>query len=101
MKTTSYLTPGYDPKLAAKIRKTHPGQAHWAGSGPSGATCGDCVHLGYYRKHVNFNGDATHTQWTGGCAEFHRLTGKHGPVIRQCAEACRHFRRRDDKDWNS
>jgi hypothetical protein len=50
MMKTNYLTPGYAPELAAQIRKTRPGQAHWASTGPVGATCGECVHLGYYRS---------------------------------------------------
>jgi hypothetical protein len=37
-----YLT-STNPELEALVRGTHPGQAHWAGSGPAGKTCAGCV----------------------------------------------------------
>jgi hypothetical protein len=90
-----YLADGYSPELVAQIQKSHQGQAHFAGTGPFAATCGDCVHLGYYRQVHNGAGDTIRTQRVGGCAEFHRLTGKHGPAVPRHAEACRYFRRND------
>jgi hypothetical protein len=37
------LTQGHSPEDAARIAATHPGQAHWAGSGPPGRTCHECI----------------------------------------------------------
>lgn len=34
-----------NPQLDAMISDTIPGMAHWAGSGPPGATCGKCAFL--------------------------------------------------------
>jgi hypothetical protein len=47
--------------LAAQIRATPAGMATWAGTGPSGRTCGQCRH---------FNETAPRQGW---CAEFARL----------------------------
>lgn len=38
-----YLTQP-DQDLAAKVRATIPGMAHWAGTGPRYKTCGECEH---------------------------------------------------------
>jgi sarcosine oxidase delta subunit len=75
----------------AQMRATYPGQAHWAGSGPSGKTCGDCACLGYYKQRRNARGDIIRSEHTGGCRRFFELTGNHGPVIPASAGACRHF----------
>ena len=88
---TFHLTPGYAPNLEAQMRATRPGQAHWAGSGPPGTTCGECAHLGYFRKHQNGSGDTVRTHRVGGCAKFHELTQKHGPAVAKGAPACKYF----------
>ena len=94
MKTTSHLTAGHAPELARQISRTREGQAHFAGTGPFGATCGECVYLGYWRQRRNRSGDVAKTERTGGCEKFHQLTGKHGPVVPPGTDACRYFQRR-------
>jgi hypothetical protein len=79
------------PEFDRKVAKTREGQAHFAGTGPDGATCGACHHLGYWRAVYNRVGDAIRTTKHGGCAQFHNLTGKHGPVIPETTDACRYF----------
>jgi len=95
MKTTSHLTAGYAPELARQINRSREGQAHFAGTGPFGATCGECVYLGYWRQRRNRSGDVAKTERTGGCEKFHQLTGKHGPVVPPGTDACRYFQRRE------
>jgi len=95
VKNISHLTEGYPAELAEQIRKTYPGQAHFAGTGPVACTCGQCAHHGYYRVTRNDYGDAVKTTKTPACAEFWRLTGKHGPAVPRNAEACKYFQRRD------
>jgi hypothetical protein len=90
-RASSYLTAGYEPTLAAQMRATHSGQAHWAGSGPSGKTCGDCCCLGYFKQRRNASGDNIRSEHTGGCRRYFELTGHHGPVVPANAGACRHF----------
>jgi hypothetical protein len=95
MKNASYLTAGHGPELTAQIRKTRPGQAHFAATGPFAATCGDCAFLGYYKRIQNKSGDTIRTKRVGGCAEFYRLTNRHGPPAPGNADACKYFKRRE------
>jgi hypothetical protein len=95
MRNTPHLTPGHDPVLASQIRRTRAGMAHWAGSGPAGATCGECVFLGYWKKILSASGDTLQSQRVSGCQKFRELTGKHGAVVPPSSEACRHFQRRE------
>ena len=72
-------------------RRTAPGMAFWAGSGPAGRTCGDCIHLGYWASRLNKCGTPIGTRRSKGCAKFHALTGTHGPAINQYLWACKYF----------
>jgi hypothetical protein len=89
-----YLT-SINPALDRQVANTYPGQAHWAGTGPDGATCKECAFLGYWVKVYNRAGDRVNTRKSAGCAVFHRLTGKHGPAVPDHAFACRHFESAD------
>jgi hypothetical protein len=84
MRLTPYLTPGYDEIITYQIRATRPGQAHFANTGPFGATCKECVFYGYFRKFLNDSGDTVGTKYRSGCAKYLQLTGKHGPLL--CVE---------------
>jgi hypothetical protein len=79
-----------------QIHSTHRGQAYLASTGPFGATCGDCVFLGYYQQHRNKSGDTTHAVYRGGCHKFYELTNKHGPIVPANASACRYFERKTE-----
>jgi hypothetical protein len=94
MKTSPFLTTGYSPELTRQIRQTREGQAHFAGTGPFGATCGECVFLGYWKQIRSARDDTVKTQRVGGCEKFYQLTGKHGPAVPQGTEACRYFQRK-------
>jgi hypothetical protein len=41
-KVWDYLTEP-NPELAALVKATPPGMAHWAGTGPAGKVCRDCA----------------------------------------------------------
>ena len=60
MKLNPYLKT-VDPELDRQVRQTYAGQAHWAGTGPQGATCGKCSH---------WSGGAYSS--SGSCREFLR-----------------------------
>jgi hypothetical protein len=96
MQNHPYLTPGYSPELVSQIRRTVPGMAHWAGSGPADATCGKCVHLEYEKRTYNDSGDVIRVVRSSGCAKFHELAGKHGPPVPPSCAACRYFEKRTD-----
>jgi len=93
---SSSLTRGHSAELDHQIRTTHAGQAHFANTGPFGATCGECVFLGYHQKHFSKAGDLVRATHRGGCEKFYQLTNKHGPIVPAHAAACRYFERRED-----
>src|SRR6478672_5354061 len=98
MKTNPFLTTGHEPELAQQIQRTREGQAHFAGTGPFGATCGECEHLGYWRQRRSRSGEIIKTERVGGCAQTFKLTGKQGAVIPPATSACRYFARREPVD---
>jgi hypothetical protein len=95
MHNTPNLTPGYEPKLADQIARTAPGMAHFAGSGPPGATCVECRFYQYWAQHRNKAGEIIRTELRrNACGKYHDLTNKHGPAIPHTMPACRHFETR-------
>ena len=90
MENEPNLTSGFTPDLSRCIQQSVPGMAHFAGTGPAGATCKTCAHLGYERLTPSLL--AKHF---GGCAKFRKLTGRHGPrAIPPSTPACRYFEQR-------
>jgi hypothetical protein len=68
-----------NPALEAAYRATPPGMAHWAGSGPVGRTCGQCLYLvGHKRKHHR-------------CYKYFQLMGRWSGEIARVTASCRHF----------
>lgn len=63
-------------------RRTAPGMAHFAGSGPAGKHCKDCAF---------FERDAT-------CQKFKELMGRKGPSISGWQLSCRYFEARAKDD---
>src|SRR5262249_12996261 len=76
------------------INTTHVGQAHWANTGPFGATCGECAFLGYFRQYTNKSGDNTKAIHHGVCEKFFQLTNKHSATVTTHAAAYRYFETR-------
>ena len=95
MKTTLHFTAGYSPELTTQIRRSREGQAHFAGTGPFAATCGECAFLGYWKQVRSAGGDTVKSLRVGGCEKFFQLTGKHGAVVPPRTDACRYFQRRE------
>jgi hypothetical protein len=91
---SSYLTRGHSAILDQQINSTHEGQAHFGNTGPFGATCGDCIFLGYHQNRRNKAGDSIGATYRGGCHKFYELTNKHGPIVPANASACKYFERK-------
>jgi hypothetical protein len=73
-----HLTRAYGEDVERRIDLTHRGQAHWAGTGPEGATCASC------RLLVQRRGGK------GRCLQFTRLMrGREGPLIPATAASCK------------
>lgn len=84
-----------DPALEEKRRRTQPGMAHWAGSGPPRRTCRECKHWsgcgserGYYARKGMYGG----TIKPRSC-EKHRdlMQGNVGPGVPHDTAACKYF----------
>jgi hypothetical protein len=88
------MTQAHPPELVQQIRNTAPGQAHWAGTGPAGMTCGQCQHWTYWRQIRNRVGDIVRTEQHKGCGKYEQLTDIKGPQINPPLFACRHFQAR-------
>ena len=94
---TAHLTHGFAPELErSKLLRSRPGMAHFAATGPFGATCGDCRFLGYWKQHRNGSDEIIRTSRAKGCGEFHRLTGRHGAALPEHTEACKYFQRKEE-----
>jgi hypothetical protein len=77
----------------------HRGMAYFPGTGPAGENCGRCQHYGVWRK-ANEGTNYERLYWSGACAQFKRLTGKHGPPIGRENSACKYFEGKRKKDEN-
>ncbi len=81
-----------DPELTRKARATWPGMAHFAGTGPKGRTCRECIywdHLPYeYRSKTGRYGGLIKP---ARCRKYRELTREQGAPVPYHAFACRHF----------
>lgn len=74
-----------------------PGMAFFAGTGPAGATCGLCKHRGYFRQSARGSFDkrtnsTVHKSYrVTKCAQFKRMTGRHGSDVDADYAACKYF----------
>lgn len=93
-----HLTRGHDNRMSTLIRNTENGMAHWAGTGPDGKTCREClsfVDRGHYSGADKFK---AHTLKPGPCHKFKTLMSrkKFGPEISPKNMACRFFEQHED-----
>ncbi|WP_315749581.1 MULTISPECIES: hypothetical protein [unclassified Bradyrhizobium] len=89
---SDYLTAAPPDQIA---RATHPGMAHFAGSGPALKTCRDCRFWehdhDYYSRRSKHHGRIRPAR----CRKFRQLTNEVGAPIPDDAAACRHFEEAD------
>lgn len=77
------------------------GMAFFAGSGPTGKTCGDCKHRGYMRESRNGKWNASLQQIVHRasrvmkCAMFKKMSGRHGADIDADYPCCKYFEPKD------
>lgn len=75
-----------NPELAKLIKQTPDGMAHWAGTGPSDKTCGQCKHLGAVYPH------AGKTKYLSRCQLYQRrANGRVGGKLPPNTPACKYF----------
>ena len=86
---TSHLTV-LDPVLEKHIAVTPPGMAHWAGTGPDGTSCRQCLFFasnGYYSANSK-HGD---TLKPSPCKQYQKMMNRIGPPIRYETASCKYF----------
>ena len=84
MKVGLDLTSLHNTKFDEQLAASYEGQAHFAGTGPTGARCRGCSHWG---------DGARARALTKPCLKFQSMTGKSKPVPGS-ALACRYFEKR-------
>lgn len=73
-------------------RKTFPGQAHLAGSGPEGKTCRECrLFSNEGRYSANSAKHPPNSLKPGHCRKYTVLMKRQGAKFPHSARACRHF----------
>lgn len=73
------------------VGNTHPGMAHFAGTGPDNRTCRECCEwhqLGYYAASNKKHGP---TLKPGGCRKYAELMKKEVQKVPHSASVCRWF----------
>jgi hypothetical protein len=73
-------------------RATHPGMAHFAGTGPHGKTCRECS----FWAHTQYDYRSKNGKYAGeikpaSCKKFRALMHEEGPQIPHMAAACKYF----------
>ena len=82
------LTNMFDEDSERGLRKTPPGMAYWAGTGPTGNKCRDCVHFsGKEGKKGTCEKTVNYLQ-----VQKSRVKAQKFP-----ADACKYFHRGDDR----
>lgn len=97
MKQELHFTRVYDAKTEAALSKTHAGQAHFAGTGPDGKSCRQCVHwafAGHYAIRSHHGGALKPAP----CGQFKRMMNAAGAPVPAKAKACRFFSELEDAE---
>jgi hypothetical protein len=85
----SKLTPVHEPALRSQIETSYCGMAHFAGTGPEGATCRQCAHWSSESGHYKRDDGVLKPRR---CRRFASLNGgSAGDGVPHFALACRHY----------
>lgn len=94
------LTRAHDPKTAALIEASRPGMAHFAGTGPEGRTCRECIHWSRKWKDIDHDESIKSGDFKRDfgvlkprrCRKFWRMTNhQRGKGLPHGTASCRHF----------
>lgn len=78
-------------ELDAKASRTHAGQAHFAGEGPTNHSCRQCAHWQVNSQYPE-RWKASHLLKPCQCAKYtERNNGKSGPKVPYDAQSCKFF----------
>lgn len=85
--------------ITPQQRRTRPGMAYFANTGPIGKHCADCAFWGYHRERAEkydprIGQNVVRKYRHNGCEKYRQMTGTHGPVISRDLAACKYFEAR-------
>jgi len=79
-------------EVDALAARTPPGMAFWAGTGPKGRTCRECLHYSVEGRYGTPGGDHARGELTlGRCAKYSRTKRLDGPKFRHSTPVCKYF----------
>jgi len=80
----------------AMARATHPGQAHFAGTGPRGKTCRECTMWAHVKDDYRAKGGKYRGLIKPAiCSKYKQLMREEGPAIPEDAMSCKYFEQND------
>lgn len=79
------LTDMFDETAEKGFRKTPDGMAHWAGTGPKGRSCRECIHYDADKRY------RTGMLRPGRCKKYGAMMRRKGPTFPHETQACKHF----------
>jgi hypothetical protein len=90
MNTSANLT-NPNPTISQQVRMSHPGMAHFAGTGPADMTCRLCRHWTGCGKDTGYYAGLKGTLKPRPCDQYRKLMQEIGGEAPHDAPACRHF----------
>jgi hypothetical protein len=90
LSSSAHLTKGFSNE--DQIRRTFAGMAHFAGTGPAGKTCRECVFWNWSREGYYGQKKFGGTLKPQRCLRYSQLSnGRQGETIPSNAQACKYF----------
>jgi hypothetical protein len=85
----------HEPLLKRQALATHPGMAHFAGTGPDNMTCRQCLHWAHHAYDYRSKTGKYHGLIKPApCRKYKAITGKEGDDVPDDAPSCKYF------EWN-
>lgn len=85
-----------NPELGKMIAATPSGMAHWAGSGPAGVTCRECIFFDHQKSYYSKKGMNGGALKPARCKKYKAMTQANGGNIPHETRACKYFSQADN-----
>ena len=95
MRATLGLNREGQEEVIGLLSQTHQGMAHFAGTGPAGATCRECKFWQHQKTWSSETGKGHGAPMPARCMRYQQLMHEPGKMVPHDARACKHFDRTD------
>lgn len=95
LKATLGLNREGQEEVVQAFNRTHQGMAHFAGTGPIGATCRECKFWQHQKTWSSASGKGHGMPMPARCMRYRQLMHERGKMVPHDARACKHFERAD------